>query len=71
MTFSIAIPVHNGEKFLERTLASAIDQKRPADEIAAIDDASKDQSAQILKAEKWKGKIRYVFNETPTGYVDA
>ena len=71
MTFSIAIPVHNGERFLERTLASAIDQKRPADEIVAVDDASTDQSAQILKAEKWKGKIRYVFNENPSGYADA
>ena len=71
MTFSIAIPVHNGEKFLKATLASAINQKRPADEIIAVDDASTDQSAQILKDEQWKGKIRYVFNETPSGYVDA
>ena len=71
MTFSIAIPVHNGEKFLEATLASAVDQRRPADEIIAIDDASTDQSARILKAEQWSGKLRYVFNETPSGYVDA
>ena len=71
MSFSIAIPVHNGEKFLDATLVSAVNQKRPADEIVAIDDASTDRSAQILKAEKWGGNIRYVFNENPSGYVDA
>jgi glycosyltransferase involved in cell wall biosynthesis len=71
LTFSIAIPVHNGENFLEAALTSAIDQKRSADEILAVDDGSTDRSAEILKAEKWGGKIRYVYNENPTGYADA
>ena len=33
-----------------------MDQKRPADEIVAIDDASKDQSAQISKPRNGKAK---------------
>ena len=71
MTFSIVIPVRNGEKFLESTLTSAMSQIRAADEILAVDDASADRSAEILKSEKWGGKIRYVHHENPTGYADA
>ena len=71
MTFSIAIPVHNGEKFLAATLASVFNQKRPADEVLAVDDASTDQSSTILQSPEWAGKLRYVFNEHSTGFVDA
>lgn len=71
MTFSIAIPVHNGEKYLKATLASALNQKRPADEIVAVDDASTDQSAQILRSPEWGGRIQYIFNEKSSGFVDA
>ncbi|HTR80004.1 MAG TPA: glycosyltransferase [Bacteroidota bacterium] len=71
MTFAIAIPVYNGEEFLEQALSSALSQRRPADEIVAVDDASTDRSAEILKAGKWAGKIRYIYNKTPTGYADA
>lgn len=71
MTFSIVIPVRNGEKFLDATLTSAMSQIRAADEILAVDDASSDRSAEILKSEKWSGKIRYVRHENPTGYADA
>ncbi|MGA9408704.1 MAG: glycosyltransferase family 2 protein [Bacteroidota bacterium] len=71
MTFSIAVPVHNGEKFLELTLASALNQKRPPDEIVALDDASSDRSEQIIKSEKWGGRVMYLYNRTPSGYADA
>ena len=71
MTFSIAIPVHNGEKYLAATLASALNQKRRADEILAVDDASTDRSASILQSPEWAGKVRYIFNEHPTGFADA
>jgi len=71
VTFSIAIPVHNGEKYLKATLASALNQKRSADEIIAVDDASTDQSAQILRSPEWGGKIKYIFNEKSSGFVDA
>jgi glycosyltransferase involved in cell wall biosynthesis len=71
VTFSIAIPVHNGEKYLSATLASALNQKRRADEILAVDDASTDHSADILQSPEWAGKVRYIFNERSTGFVDA
>lgn len=71
MTFSIAIPVHNGEKFLAATLASVLEQKRPADEILVVDDASTDRSSNILQSPEWAGKVRYVLNEHSTGFVDA
>jgi glycosyltransferase involved in cell wall biosynthesis len=71
VTFSIAIPVHNGEKYLAATLASVLNQKRRADEILAVDDASTDQSSNILQSPEWAGKVRYIFNEHSTGFVDA
>jgi len=71
VTFSIAIPVHNGEKYLAATLASVLNQKRPADEILAVDDASTDRSSKILQSPEWSGKVRYIFNKHSTGFVDA
>jgi glycosyltransferase involved in cell wall biosynthesis len=71
VTFSIAIPVHNGEKYLAATLASVLNQKRRADEILAVDDASTDQSSKILQSPEWSGNVRYIFNERSTGFVDA
>lgn len=71
MTFSIAIPVHNGEKYLRETLESATCQTRPADEILVVDDASSDGSVDIIRNFQKDHAIRYVFNEQPTGYVDA
>ena len=71
VTFSIAIPVHNGEKFLAATLASAFNQKRHPDEILAVDDASTDQSSNILQSPEWAGKVRYIFNQHSTGFADA
>jgi len=71
VTITIAIPVHNGEKFLESALDSAINQKRPAEEILVVDDGSTDRSAGILKMKKWEGRIRCEYNANPTGFVDA
>ena len=71
VTFSIAIPVHNGEKFLAATIASAFNQKRRPDEILAVDDASTDQSSNILQSPEWAGKVRYIFNKHSSGFADA
>jgi glycosyltransferase involved in cell wall biosynthesis len=68
---SIAVPVRNGEKFLEQTLHSALSQTRHANEIIVVDDASVDCSAEICKSSKWSGKIKYYLNEIPTGFVNA
>ena len=71
MRFTIAIPVRNGENYLREALASAVRQTRPADEIIAVDDASSDSTAAILKSPEWKGRVMYFLNEHPTGYADA
>ncbi len=71
MTFTIAIPVFNGEKYLRQTLLSAIQQTRPADEILVVDDASSDGSPDIINDVSEQSAIRYIRNDTPTGFVDA
>lgn len=71
MTFTIAIPVFNGEKYLRQTLLSAVVQTRPADEILVVDDASTDGSADIVTEMSKHAAIRYLRNDTPTGFVDA
>lgn len=49
-TITILIPVYNAEHTLEASLASALSQTRPADEILAINDGSRDGSGDILAA---------------------
>jgi glycosyltransferase involved in cell wall biosynthesis len=44
---SVVIPCHNGEAFLEETLASVRAQTLAPDEIVVVDDASTDRSAEI------------------------
>lgn len=71
MKYTIGIPVHNGEAYLRSALLSALSQSRPADEILVIDDASLDCSSEIAKSDEWGGKVRYVYNDKPSGWVDA
>jgi glycosyltransferase involved in cell wall biosynthesis len=51
MQVSIIIPTYQGEKYLSRSIRSAIDQSYPRElyEIVVIDDGSTDNSAQVLK----------------------
>jgi glycosyltransferase involved in cell wall biosynthesis len=70
-TFTIGIPVRNGERYLQEALESALKQTRPADEILVVDDASTDETARIARSKNWGGKVRYIYNENPTGFADA
>jgi glycosyltransferase involved in cell wall biosynthesis len=56
---------------LADALRSALVQTRPAGEVLVLDDNSQDASAAIAKSSEWGGKVRYVRNETPTGFADA
>jgi len=47
---SAVLTVFNGEKFLESSIQSIINQKHPADEIIVVDDGSTDATPQILKS---------------------
>lgn len=44
----IAVPIHNGRPFLERTIQSLLSQTVRPDEIVCIDDASTDDSASVV-----------------------
>lgn len=46
----VVLATYNGEKYLSKMLDSLVTQTRPADFIVAVDDGSKDSSAQILKS---------------------
>jgi glycosyltransferase involved in cell wall biosynthesis len=47
---SIIIPVFNGERFIERTLESALNQTYRPIEIVVVDDGSTDQTSAIVEA---------------------
>jgi glycosyltransferase involved in cell wall biosynthesis len=69
MIFSIVIPAHNGDSFIRQAIESALCQTRNADEVIVIDDASTDATAEIAKS--YGSKIKYLFNQKATGFVDA
>lgn len=70
-TFSIVIPIHNGEAFIGHALDSALQQTRRADEVLVVDDASTDRSREIIRSYNWRGEVTCLYNDTPTGFVDA
>ena len=47
-TFSIVIPVYNGEKYIYAAIESCLQQTVLPDEIIVIDDASTDKTAEII-----------------------
>jgi glycosyltransferase involved in cell wall biosynthesis len=46
---SVIIPVHNGERFIRRTLVSALAQTYDPIEVVVVDDGSTDQTATIVE----------------------
>ena len=71
MSFTIGIPVRNGEQFLAQAIESALAQTRTADEILVVDDGSSDGTRAIATDPKWQARVRYVYNDKPTGFADA
>lgn len=59
---SVIVPVHNTEKFLGRCLESLVQQKEEDIEFILIDDASTDNSLEILTSyqEKYPKKIKVI-----------
>ena len=69
---TIILPVYNGERYLNRTVASVLQQTMPDFELIAIDDCSTDQSLQILQ--NWAqrdNRIQIAANEQNMGVADA
>jgi len=48
--FSIVIACYNHEKFIREAVESALLQQQPSREIVVVDDASRDESAEVLKS---------------------
>lgn len=48
-SYSVIIPCKNGQETIARTLRSLINQSLPPNQIIVVDDASNDQTPQILK----------------------
>ena len=59
----IVLATYNGEKYLPQMLDSLIGQSRPADFIVAVDDGSKDGTADIL--ESYKGRLPLQITRLP------
>jgi teichuronic acid biosynthesis glycosyltransferase TuaG len=48
MRISVIIPTYNHGQYIRKALESVIHQTHPADEIIVVDDASKDQSIEVI-----------------------
>tara|TARA_X000000950_G_scaffold55108_1_gene65934 strand:- start:5246 stop:6091 length:846 start_codon:yes stop_codon:yes gene_type:complete len=67
--FSIITVVYNGDKFLEKTICSVINQSYKNFEYIIIDGGSTDKSLKIIK--KYEKKIDYWVSEKDNGIYDA
>ena len=61
---SVIIPIYNGEKYIEKTINSVLDQPYKDLEILCIDDGSKDSSSEIVKSISDKdNRVKYIYKE--------
>lgn len=68
-TFSIIIAVFNGEKTIERAIASVLNQSYSNFELIIIDGDSRDNSKEIIK--KYNQYIKYWVSEPDQGVYEA
>ena len=72
MKISLVIPCYNGEKYLEATINSVLNQTKKPNEILIIDDCSKDKSLEIIKQYSQKQKkIKLIQNITNKGLSET
>jgi glycosyltransferase involved in cell wall biosynthesis len=57
---SVIVPVHNGEKFIAKTLECILAQDYQEKEIIVVDDGSTDMSGEIIRSYK---DVKYFFQE--------
>lgn len=66
---SVITVVYNGEKYLEQTIQSVLNQSYTNKEYIIIDGVSTDNTLSIIK--KYQNKINYWVSETDNGIYDA
>jgi len=65
---SICIPTYNGEKYIEESLNSALEQTYKNIEIIVSDDASRDNTLQIIEKKlKNSGVVYRIYHNKPNG----
>lgn len=70
---TVAIPVYNGEKFIEEAIKSVSDQTYPVREVIISDDCSMDASFYIIKSSQYKFSnlnLTYFKNSNNIGYAE-
>lgn len=65
---TIVIATYNGEKYIEKTIESCLDQTFENINIIVIDDCSTDRTRELLKEFKEKN-VQVIFNEKNLGFV--
>jgi len=66
---SIIIPTYNGEKFLEKTIKSVLNQTYENFEIIVINDGSQDNTEKIIEKFQSNKKIKYIKHHNNTGII--
>lgn len=69
MKISVIVPVYNAEEYLRECLDSLVKQTLDELEIIAVDDCSKDSSAEIIKEyeARYPGRVKVIQNSTNRG----
>ena len=68
---SVVIPVHNGEHFLGRTLASALAQTYESLEVVVVDDGSTDRTGNLVEAAAARDNRIRLFRTQKSGVAAA
>ena len=58
-SYSVIIPVFNGEKYLAEAISSVLAQTLKPEEIIVVDDGSTDSTAEVVK--KYHGSVHYSY----------
>lgn len=66
---SIITVVYNGERYLEQTIQSVLNQSYPNKEYIIVDGASTDNTCNIIR--RYEDKIKYWVSESDNGIYDA
>ena len=67
---SVILTTHNGSAFIDAQIESILSQTLPAAEIIVCDDASSDNTIELLQKWEYAGKLRLVRNATVLGIVE-